>query len=177
MAAIRIKGGRLVDPFNLTEDDVRATDFVHALSCINRFTGQVMYPYSVAQHTIVLYKHVPKELRKAALIHDFTEVYFNDLASPVKREFPAYKEHEKKAAWPIVKVFDVPMWQVQDVGEYDKRLYKDESVNLFDVIEGHGMGDDLEPLGIDPWFFRERHWRDVCNELNSLMVYEFIANA
>jgi hypothetical protein len=173
MAAIRVKGGRLVDPFNVTEEDVRATDFAHSLSCINRFTGHVMYPYSVAQHTLVLYKHVPKELRRAALIHDFTEAYFNDLASPLKRELPQYKAAEKLAAWPIVRVFDVPMWQVNDVSEYDHRMYRDESVALFDVINDRGMGDDREPLGVDPWFFRERQWRDVCMELNRALVEEF----
>lgn len=176
MGAIRVKSGRLVDPFQLTLDDVQDVDFIHALSCINRFTGHVKYPYSVGQHSYVLYRHVPTGLRKAALIHDFAEVFFNDLASPVKARFLSYKQYEKAAMAVIAEYFNVSQDDLKLVSVYDKRIYVDERNALHENITERGMGDERVALDIDPWFFRERQWRDVALDLSKAMVQEFIAN-
>lgn len=168
MAAIRTKGGRLVDPFNLTQEDVRSVDFIHALSCINRYTGWAKYPYSVGQHTFTLSRHVPQRLRKAALIHDFAETFFNDLASPVKREFPNYEHAECNALEVIANVHEVTWSELEEVSPYDKALYIDERNVLFDDLgPTMGMGDDRIGLEVDPWFFRERQWRDVYMDLSN----------
>jgi hypothetical protein len=175
MARIRVKSGRLVDPFNLNVYDIAATDFPHSLAQVNRFTGQCRWPYPVGQHCIVLHKHVPKELKRAALMHDDAEVYFNDLASPVKAEYPEYKEDEKRALWIIAQYHSVSWEELEAVSRYDKRLYADERNALFDNIEERGMGDENVALGVDPWFFRERYWQDnVCEMYRLRQEYKLL---
>ncbi|QPC44947.1 hypothetical protein HW532_20940 [Kaustia mangrovi] len=168
MAAIRTKGGRLVDPWRLTRDDIRSVDFCHALSCINRYTGWAKYPYSVGQHSHALSMNVPNRLMKAALIHDFAEAFFNDLASPIKYEFPDYQAAEEDVLIQIARTFGVPLSDLDDVHPYDKAIYIDERNALFDEIGDEGMGDDRVGLGIDPWWLRERNWRDVYRDMTGL---------
>lgn len=64
-------------------------DIAHALACVNRFTGQTRYPYSVAQHCLFVCERLrrlrrPLELRLAGLLHDAAEYVMNDTAKPLK---------------------------------------------------------------------------------------------
>lgn len=173
--AIRTNDGRLVDPFDPKPEDVRPKVLIHALSQINRFTGHADWPYSVAQHTIVLYQHVPTELRKAALVHDFSEAWFNDLASPVKKRNVVYKRHEKRAAAFIAEVLGVTAYELQELDWFDKAIYIDERNALFKnrKVDVNGMGDDLVGLSVETYRFNERDWRDVRADLASLFIANF----
>jgi hypothetical protein len=177
MAAIRVKSGRLVDPYDFTNEDIRDTDFVHSISGLNRFHAHSLYPYSVGQHTLVLYKHVPLHVRRAALVHDFSEAWFNDMATPVKVNNPDYSRAEKYAGSKIAAYYGVSEAELDELHPFDKRIYKDERNALWDPETladlVPGMGDEREPLGIDPWFFRERYWRDVRDELRCIYIKEF----
>lgn len=167
---IRISTGRLVDPFNLTFEDFENTDFTHAISCINRFTGHAKYPYSVGQHTVALTLNVPEHLQRAAFIHDFSEVYFNDIASPVKKRFKTYRKHETAAQQMLFDFFQVPWADMEELDEYDKRIFMNERNILFHNIkeDGQGMGDDRISLDIHEKYFREMTWRDVRHMLDMI---------
>lgn len=173
MAAIRTKSGLLVDPFTITQEQIGELDFIHSLSCINRYTGWAKYPFSVGQHTYNLAKHVPTKLRKAAIVHDMAETFFNDLASPVKSEYEDYREDEKVCLNRIALYYKVPMSDFKDLDPYDKAIYIDERNVLFDNIGPPGMGDERVGLGVDPWFMRERHWREVYMDLSRLHIETF----
>lgn len=174
MASIRTNDGRLVDPFNPRPEDVRPKVMIHSLSQINRYTGQGDYPYSVGQHTINLYKLAPPYLRKAALVHDFAESWFNDLASPVKAECAEYKRAEHYAMMFIAQTLSVGIVPMTEIDWYDKAIYINERNALFSVIDTLGMGDDRRGLiKASPKMFVERNWRDVRTELSSLFIHEF----
>jgi 5'-deoxynucleotidase YfbR-like HD superfamily hydrolase len=157
---------------------------IHALSQINRFTGHANWPYSVAQHEINLYRyvltdraimspHYRKIMLKTALVHDLAEAWFNDLASPVKRECPEYKVAEHNAMLFISSQLGITAGNLDAFDGYDKRIYKDERNALFSEINELGMGDQYDALGCPPWYFQERNWRDVRSDLSSLFIAEF----
>jgi 5'-deoxynucleotidase YfbR-like HD superfamily hydrolase len=70
---------------NPKPEDISIIDIAHSLSNICRFTGHTKKFYSVAQHS-VLVSDAQKTIaeKRAGLLHDATECYLNDLASPLK---------------------------------------------------------------------------------------------
>ena len=146
MAKIRTSDGRLVDPLNITPADVIPSVMIHAICLLNRFTGHTVHPYTVGQHTLNLVRYVPKRLKRAALVHDFQEAWFNDMASPLKAEMQDYKVAEKRAGVVVAHTLGVTMAELDDFDNYDKRIYLNERNALFPIIEERGMGDDRKPL-------------------------------
>jgi hypothetical protein len=93
-------------------------------------------------------------------VHDWSEAWFNDLASPVKAEFPEYRKAEKKAAKFIYKVMNVCPEDLRAFDEYDKRIYCNERNCVFEKIGERGMGDDRSGLPqARKWMFAEQDWR------------------
>lgn len=169
MARIRTNDGRLVDLLNITKEDVIPEVLIHSICLLNRFTGHTRYPYSVGQHTLNLVNYVPDHLKMAAMIHDWQEAWFNDLASPLKRELPAYKSHEKLAGVVVASVMQVSPDHLEELDFYDKSIYANERDALFDHIDERGMGDERYRLG-DPYgvlCFDELPWRIVKMQLMS----------
>jgi hypothetical protein len=177
VGAIQVANGYLVDPFDIQPQDVTFSVAAHSLSQINRFTGHARHPYSVAQHTLALYELVPQTAKAAALIHDFPENWFNDLASPVKRTFPEYRAKEKEAMKAVVTVTGVSKHHLDMVDQYDKAIYINERDYLFPRVYGEGMNDAIRGLDIDAALadrlFGEQNWRTVRNRLNALFALYF----
>lgn len=94
---IMVRTGRMVDPSAMTGDDVTIEDIAHALACSNRFGGHVSQPYSVAQHSVLVAKVLPDELKLRGLLHDGHEAYVVDLPRPLKAHLPDYRKMEAKA--------------------------------------------------------------------------------
>tara|TARA_R110000772_G_scaffold173032_1_gene284952 strand:+ start:439 stop:1038 length:600 start_codon:yes stop_codon:yes gene_type:complete len=71
---------------NIEIDNILIMDIAHSLSQICRFTGHTKEFYSVAQHSVLVSDHQTTLAEKrAGLLHDATECYLNDLASPLKK--------------------------------------------------------------------------------------------
>jgi hypothetical protein len=173
MARIRIYSGILIDPFNPKPEDIIPEDIIHSLALINRFHGNTEYPYPVAQHSYVLAKNVPKHLVRAAIVHDWSESWFNDLASPIKIECKAYKKAEKNACSFIMKHMGISKEEHIELDHYDKAIFLDERDALFNDVIGVGMGDKRSKLGIDPSYFKEQSWRESKENLLNLYKEEF----
>lgn len=175
-SAIRVLSGHLVDPFDLKYDDIPKIDFIHSISLLNRFTGHSKYPYSVGQHSYILSNHVPNKLKKAAIIHDFSEALFNDIASPVKARFHEYRKYEETAQKIIFDYFCVPWSDMEELHDYDKRIFMDERNILFNNIEdqGKGAGDDRIALGVEEEWFKETEWRTVRTKLQAEFKWNFL---
>lgn len=74
-------------------------DIAHALSYLNRFGGHTRFPYSVAQHSVLVAAIVEtlggtQEEILLGLMHDATEAYIVDVPTPVKRLISGYKDLE-----------------------------------------------------------------------------------
>ena len=90
--------GKEFDVQDYTNFNFAIEDISHGLSNLCRFAGQSNNFYSVAQHSVLVSRIVPKEHAREALMHDATEAYLVDLPSPIKELLPAYKKIEDDLA-------------------------------------------------------------------------------
>lgn len=105
--------GRKVDFLKPDPASIAIEDIVHALSRICRFTGHTREFYSVAQHSLWVERRVrllggSHAEQRAALLHDATEAYVNDLSAPLKALLPSYREVEQRIWQAICERFDLP---------------------------------------------------------------------
>jgi hypothetical protein len=87
--------GRKLEPLALTKDMVGDVhEIAHALSLKNRFTGQTSIPYSVAEHAVRGSRLLSPAFAGAFLLHELSEVYLPDIASPLKPYVYVYRPTE-----------------------------------------------------------------------------------
>lgn len=77
--------GEFFNPILPDQRKIHILDIANALGMKCRFTGQCRRFISVAEHSVVVSQLVSKRFAKAALLHDATEAYLPDVASPVKQ--------------------------------------------------------------------------------------------
>lgn len=126
--------GKVVDPFNVQEADICLEDAAHALSLICRYSGNGAFHYSVAQHSVLLSRAVPEHLRKAALLHDWGEVFIGDIISPVKRCLPDLGEI--RILETVFNKYGVDINDLEELDEYDYRIGRNETDTLYAHLGG-----------------------------------------
>lgn len=72
-------------PLDPRPEEIRIEDIAHSLANQCRYAGHVQEFYSVAQHSVLVARIVPREHAMWGLLHDATEAYLVDLPRPVKR--------------------------------------------------------------------------------------------
>lgn len=161
---IRTYTGRQFYPLDPSFVDVRIEDIAHALSNLCRFTGHVTEFYSVAEHSVRVARrlfdvtfHLSDDDRRQAvleaLLHDASEAYLNDLATPVKYQsaLDGYRAAEAKVQTEVFKKFGVePHFQAL-VKHADEQLLATEARDL--LPDGGGWEPAVPPLHgkIVPW--------------------------
>lgn len=76
--------GHQINILNPNPESISIEDIARGLSNIVRFGGQITEPYTVAQHSILVMRLAPEELKFAALMHDAPEAYIGDVIKPLK---------------------------------------------------------------------------------------------
>jgi 5'-deoxynucleotidase YfbR-like HD superfamily hydrolase len=146
-SSIWLYTGKFVDVLDIESTHFDIHDFAHALSQLNRYTGNTLFPYSVGEHSVKGSKLTPVKARglsRAFLIHDCSEVICNDLPNPVKRQLPEYEKMEERIQRHIFDCFGEPWENMEALHEYDRRMCRDEMEQIFPeprII-------DLEPVGV-----------------------------
>lgn len=173
-AIIRMFDGRMVDVLNLQRDDIRPKNFIHAICNLNRYTGHLPFPISVGLHSLRMAEIVPKHLRRTALIHDWSEACFNDIASPIKRTMGNYREYEDAAARVIFDAMGVPYELLRELKTFDVRIRQDERISTWGFEDWKSdkwtYDGDAQPFGIK---FVEQYWRDVRAEYTDYFIRWF----
>lgn len=113
-------------------DGIEIDDIAHALSNLCRFTGHCKEFYSVAEHSVHVAYLLPPEKFMWGLLHDASEAYLADIASPVKQLLPEYKVLEEKIMDRVARRFNLPekFWHDPDVKRADWMQLRSESREL-----------------------------------------------
>ncbi|MEP4830413.1 MAG: HD domain-containing protein [Cyclobacteriaceae bacterium] len=105
---------------------IKINDIAHALSNLCRFGGHTRYFYSVAQHSILVAKLAKlngenREIQLAALMHDATEAYVQDLIKPLKNMVAEpYDVIEARFEAVIAQKFGIKLEHFAAVKQYDR---------------------------------------------------------
>jgi 5'-deoxynucleotidase YfbR-like HD superfamily hydrolase len=139
--------GRLVPLNEDFEPDIG--EIALALSRIPRFTGHThdgAHAYSVAQHSVMVSHTVPYDFRRQGLLHDATEAYLGDIATPLKNLLPDYRNIERRMQCMFERHFGCPSFSHPEVKKADLILLATE---WRDLMRGddHALG---LPKGIYP---------------------------
>ncbi len=144
---IRTFKGLYIDVFNPDPATIDIEDIAHALSQVCRFAGHTPKFYSVAQHCTECVTQMrlklgnpSKKILLTMLMHDAAEAYIGDMARPIKRRLPQYKQAElileavigEKFGLdfpfpPIIKTIDNLMLEI----EHDSVILKN---NFFQIL-------------------------------------------
>jgi hypothetical protein len=111
--------GRQFWPLSPRVEDIDIDDIAHALSNLCRFGGHCRQFYSVAQHSVLVSRLVPRHLAFIGLMHDATEAYIGDMVRPLKYSLSQFLEIEE-AVWRVIaRRFDLPFHVPPQVKEAD----------------------------------------------------------
>lgn len=187
---IQTYSGKAIDLLNPEIDSLDIQDISHALTNINRFNGNSIRPYSVAEHSLNVVKLLEHweptnyQLHWDGLHHDGPEAYICDLPSPIKRLCKDYQEIESKFekiySEKFKTTFPLPNLVIKAdliMLDYEKKhlFYHEYDWNLpYDYREE--LGTELIFIPVDMWH-HSTHWNfgSLLKE-QFIQKYKFLAN-
>lgn len=139
--------GHLLDPTQVTPEDIYLIDIARPLSYLCRGVGQCKFFFSVGQHSIHCAKEAEalgysERVQLACLLHDGGEAYMNDIIRPVKQHISGFRSLERQFQRAILTRFgigDVTEEEWNKVREIDNAMLTNEMKALFAGV------DDLIP--------------------------------
>jgi hypothetical protein len=143
---------------NPTPDMICIEDIAHALSMTCRFAGHVNKFYSVAEHSVYVSELCNKENRMAGLLHDASEAYIADIASPFKPFLKNYKELEAGIMKVMAKKFGFEFPFNDDIIQSDVAQLKTEAKALLNNRPEWAYSERYDtpnkPTGVKPQCLR-----------------------
>jgi hypothetical protein len=111
---IHTYSGKRAYPLDFKVDQVDIIDIAHALGHQCRFSGHSQWFYSVAQHSYyvsIIVEQLGGTLmdQLCGLLHDASEAYLQDMATPIKVQVTGYREAEEKVMAVICEKFGLPL--------------------------------------------------------------------
>lgn len=164
--------GVFVHPLKLEVDRVNIEDIAHALSNQCRFTGHVRKFYSVAQHSVYVSRIVPDEWKLWGLLHDASEAYLSDLASPLKHQTAfgeAFREVEDSILMVICERFGLRT----DLGDKPPEVARADDMLLWAEIRDLMPQDPIE--GEVAWETKIRPWLPETAEKKFLETFSALS--
>lgn len=138
-SCISTYSGKFFDILKPEDYEYTVEEIAHALSNLCRYTGHCNVFYSVAEHSVLVSRIVPRDLALVGLFHDAGEAYLGDVSSPLKKLLPEYKRIEKNVEKAIAKHFGFPFPYPREVKEADTRMYWQERQS----VANNGIRDRL----------------------------------
>jgi len=141
--------GKMIDPYNLKDEDFDPRIIAQTLSRVCRFWSQTSEFYSVAQHCLVMESLFDDiELKKWAMIHEIFEGLTGmDVPTPIKHspEMESYRIAEDKALDKAAKLFSLTPPMPKEVKVIDKRLMVTEALRFMNTTNYNWI-EIAEPL-------------------------------
>lgn len=171
---------------------IRLADIAHALSLVCRFTGHVRSFYSVAEHSVRVSmlaekyaeRNTPGDsarvlmVAKWGLIHDASEAYLADIASPIKSQpvFALYREAEKRLQTLIAVACDLPAEEPPEVKEADRIMCATEARSLMTAHPAWAtLGEPITPASPYAEIVADLGWQAAFAEGRFLARFEALA--
>jgi hypothetical protein len=142
---IMLQSGRLFDLAHPEASVIAVEDIAHGLAHICRYAGQAAGFYSVAEHSVLVSRAVPRA-RLAALFHDAAEAFVGDVSTPLKRLLPEFYTIEERIERVIFARFGLDWPAPPEVKVADLRVMAAE----LRVLMPAGTNDWLRGMGLDP---------------------------
>jgi hypothetical protein len=149
--------GRIIYPLDPEPRMICIEDVAHHLAIIPRYNGATCRPYSVAEHCVILADHgmleglSPLECLNL-LLHDAAEAYLQDVISPIKDSFKAFRAVEDRLLRTIHRTLGVPYLEDRSaIKLLDASIILDERAVMLPNHrpENHWSVEVLEPLGVE----------------------------
>ena len=154
--------GKVINPLELTVDDICIEDIAHALSNMCRYNGHVSKFYSVAEHCIIM--AATDEFPGWApwkLLHDASEAYIPDVCAGFKDYLKDFEEIENRILKVIAEKFGLPELEGDMLAEVkigDKEMIYWEAKELMpahpvwtDIQTEQLRAKKVEILKLTPW--------------------------
>jgi hypothetical protein len=127
---IETYSGKYLHFLDPREEEIEIEDIAHSLSMECRFGGHTSRFYSVAEHSILVASLLPRDLQLAGLLHDASEAYLRDIASPIKQYIGNYKEIEHGLMTVIANKYGFNWPMAPEIKQADTVALKIEARNL-----------------------------------------------
>lgn len=126
MSTIVTVSGRVINFLDPDPRQIDIGDIATGLANVPRFAGQTLFPYSVAQHSVLCAQYCPTH-RLEALLHDATEAYMGDCNRPLKDLLgDAWRGIEGRLHAAICQAFGIDSKMPQEVKLVDNRMLESE---------------------------------------------------
>lgn len=129
------------------QEQILIEDIAHSLSMQCRYTGHTSQFYSVAEHSLLVADLCPDKYKLYGLLHDATEAYLTDIASPIKPFLQNYKKLESKLHSSVCAKFNLPSHFPEEVCKADMIALQIEIKNL---MRSGGVGWAIHNVMPDP---------------------------
>lgn len=135
-------------------------DIAHALSHVCRFAGHCREFYSVAQHSVMVSRIVPREHALVGLLHDAPEAFIGDVTRPLKALLPDYQKLQERIEKAVLGKFGIAMIP-DSVKQADLVMLRTEQRDLMLWRGPWACLDGIEPLAetVRPWRPEVAKWR------------------
>lgn len=143
--------GRRFYPLEPTVEDLDIRDIARGLAMTCRYGGQTARGYySVAEHCVLVSRHVPEHLAREGLLHDAAEAYIGDMVRPLKYSLPAYRAAEARIMIAVCDRFGLGRDCPAQVKVIDTHILRDERDALMSGAPPLPWVsvEDVEPLGV-----------------------------
>ena len=156
--------GKKFRPLTPDPELIDVRDIAHGLAMQGRFGGHTRTFYSVAEHSVRVSLIAPAKDALWGLLHDASEAYLKDMASPIKYapgiEF--YLEAEARLMAAVAVRFGLSTKEPESVKRADVILLHTEARDLFPpgshvewIDEAQAQPRRIQPLdwrGAEAWF-------------------------
>jgi hypothetical protein len=145
---IQVASGRQFWPMDPRPTEVFIDDIAHALSLLCRFGGHCLRFYSVAEHSVLLSRHVSAPHKLWALLHDASEAYLVDVPRPLKPFLIGYEAAEGKIMRAIAVRFNLHLGLPAEVKALDRAILTDERLQNM-AAAPQPWSTDTDPIGVN----------------------------
>lgn len=139
-------------PMDPRASEIEIEDIAHALSNLCRYLGHTREFYSVAQHSVLVARALPPELRAWGLLHDASEAYLVDVPRPVKPYLTGYREAEEVVERAVAEALGLCWPMPTEVKRVDNAILADEAAQLMaKPPRDWRLAEPALGIDIDPW--------------------------